>query len=168
MVLFAFHYWESQVPVLHFISGRFSRVLLAALGLLLTYLGPPLTKVMQISGIPVPFLSLLRNCDSRAAGEHARLTCEQAGTQVGLSHKYTPWVINHKDYVSQIRYFLFWTPGLVSVSATLAKWRWMREIQVECSQYCQVLFHVLSNVCTGARMGWCSESSLTFRLCGCP
>lgn len=102
------------------VSGRFSGVLLAALGLLLACLGPPLTKVMEISGIPMPLLSLLRNCDPRVAGGRARRTCGQADTQLGLSCKYTPWVINHKDYVSQVRYFLFWILGPVSVSATLA------------------------------------------------
>lgn len=94
-------------------------VLLAAFGLLLTCLGPPLTRVLQIPGIPMPLLPLLRNWDSATAGKHAGLTCGRAGTQEGLS--YNPWVMDRKANASKIGYFLFWAPGPVLVSATLAK-----------------------------------------------
>lgn len=70
--------------------------------------------------------------------------------------------MSHKDYMSQIRHFLFWTLGPVLVSATLATLGQMRKIKMGCFQDCQVFF--LSNVCIGAKMAWWPGSSLTFRL----
>lgn len=91
--------------------------------LVVNYLGPPLTRVLQIPGIPTPLLPLRRNWDSVTPIEHAGLTCGQVDTQEGLSYKFTPWVMGHKANMSKITYFLFWAASPVLVSASLATHR---------------------------------------------
>jgi len=73
-MFFVFGSAKSQCII--YISGGFSGVLVAPLGLLWTCLLPPLPRVLQIPGVPMPLLHLLRNWDSATAGRRAVLTCD--------------------------------------------------------------------------------------------
>lgn len=119
--MFVFYFYECQIPILYLNQREIFGGTSCCIRLIVNSLRTTVGKGAANPCILIPLFPLLRNWDSATASERAGLTCGWAGTQEGLSYKYTPWVMGHKANASKIRYFLLWVPGPALVSATLAK-----------------------------------------------